>query len=467
LAKKPSHPHPPGDSSRHSRKPKPGPVEPPPAQNSAPIQTKGPQFGEPAPTPDPSKFTVKHGSDSAAYKILDSEAGSLKPRAFPVVPGKPEPVIKLADALGPQGADVEAEIQKAAQIVFHAVGDTGNTRGPRDMDTVVDKMVADFDDTDPRSVPSFFLHLGDVVYSFGESKYYYDQFYDPYRNYPAPIFAIAGNHDGMVAPNTDVETLVAFLENFCQAGKPFHRTPESGELARTAQVQPGVYYTLEAPFVRILCLYSNCLEDPGVISTQNGQFPYLTDAQLDFLTAALTRVKQEKYTGALLIALHHPPYVAVATTNTDNAGRHGTSPKVLEEIDAICEKVGVWPHAFLSGHAHNYQRFTRTQSKRQTPFLVIGNGGHAVNPLTHKGSPTLRTPMAQPSLSHAGDTVVFENYDDQDYGYTRILADTKQLRIEYHPASDTGAAKTPDDFVTVDLASHQLVHFVPPANANE
>jgi hypothetical protein len=34
-----------------------------------------------------------------------------------------------------------------------------------------------------------------------------------------------------------------------------------------------------------------------------------------------------------------------------------------------------------------------------------------------------------------------------------------QLRIEYHPASDGEGAKTPDDFVTVDLTSRKLVHF--------
>jgi hypothetical protein len=33
------------------------------------------------------------------------------------------------------------------------------------------------------------------------------------------------------------------------------------------------------------------------------------------------------------------------------------------------------------------------------------------------------------------------------------------LHIEYHPASDGDAAKTPDDSVTVDLASRKLVHF--------
>src|SRR5271154_7081955 len=108
-------------SSGQSRKPKPGVVVPPPSNNSAPIPTGGPQFGEPAPTPDPTKFSVKHGSDSAAYKILDSEAGTLKPRAFPIAAGVSEPVVKLADALGTQGASIEAEIHKAGQLVFHSV----------------------------------------------------------------------------------------------------------------------------------------------------------------------------------------------------------------------------------------------------------------------------------------------------------------------------------------------------------
>ena len=46
--------------------------------------------------------------------------------------------------------------------------------------------------------PAFFFHLGDVVYYFGEGRYYYDQFYEPFRAYDRPIFAIPGNHDGMI-----------------------------------------------------------------------------------------------------------------------------------------------------------------------------------------------------------------------------------------------------------------------------
>jgi hypothetical protein len=48
---------------------------------------------------------------------------------------------------------------------------------------------------------------------------------------------------------------------------------------------------------------------------------------------------------------------------------------------------------------------------------------------------------------------------NQDYGYLRVVVTASQLRIEFHPAGDGEGAKTPDDFVTVDLASRKLVHF--------
>ena len=97
---------------------------------------------------------------------------------------------------GPSGASAEQKISESGQLVFHAVGDTGNTRGPTSQNEVADKMLSDFDEAENKDQPKFFLHLGDVIYNFGEAKYYYDQFYDPYRGYLAPILALAGNHDG-------------------------------------------------------------------------------------------------------------------------------------------------------------------------------------------------------------------------------------------------------------------------------
>ena len=340
-----------------------------------------------------------------------------------------------------------ARLASAGQLVFHATGDCGSTVGPQSQNQVADKMCSDFDEgaDNTATVPVFNLLLGDIVYSFGEAQYYYDQFYEPYRNYPAPILAAPGNHDGMVSPLAHATTLAAYLRNFC--AEEFVVTPEAGGLSRTAQIQPGVYFTFEAPFVRILVLYSNTLEDPGVIADGN-----VGTAQLEFLRAALARVKSERFGGALLFASHHPPFTVA---------RHGWSVQMLKQIDAICTETGVWPHAYLAGHAHNYQRFTRTRGADGTeiPYVVCGNGGHGLQRIVKAGAPALRTPQIVQAASASADQVTLENYDDQDYGYLRVIASATRLRIEYHPASDGAAAKTPDDQVTIDLATRRRVPY--------
>src|SRR5262249_31584250 len=147
---------------------------------------------------------------------------------------------------------------------------------------------------------------------------------------------------------------------------------------------PGVYYTLDAELVRILCLYSNALEDPGVISSEGGQWPEVTDVQLKFLDAALRRLKSEEYAGAIVIAVHHPPMTA--------GRRHGGSVRMLADIDKACEAAGVWPHAVLSAHSHNYQRFTRRNNGMETPFVVAGNGGHGLTTMRSKPGSAIRVP---------------------------------------------------------------------------
>ncbi len=451
MARKPKPPKPPADDTL------PAPSAMPDGRASTgetAAALDAPQFSQPVYTPDPAEFIVPHPSDNAAYTIIDEQTREHKTLPLPFAPsrGGAEPVLTLAQTLGAAGEATAAAIQASGQIVFHSVGDTGNVKSVNPQNEVTDKMLADYDDPQARATPQFFFHLGDVIYNFGEAQYYYDQFYDPYRNIPVPILALAGNHDGMVAPDTDAVPLAAFLRNFCaDPGAGFAATKEAGGLDRTAQIQPGVYFTFDAPFVRIIALYSNTLEDPGVISSQGGTFAELTDVQLEFLRAALTRAKAENYAGALILAHHHPSYTA--------GNKHGWSIELTSEVDAICGEVGVWPHAVLSAHAHNYQRFTRRRDGRQTPYIVAGNGGHGVTRLTKRTTGPLRTPMV---VQDGDDQVVLENYDDVDYGYLRILADANQLRIEYHPASDGDAQKTPDDSVTVALATHTLQAYVLP-----
>jgi hypothetical protein len=195
--------------------------------------------------------------------------------------------------------------------------------------------------------------------------------------------------------------------------------------------------------------YSNTLEDPGVIADNN-----IGTAQLEFLKAALARVKQERFGGALLFAHHHPPYAL--------GGQHGSSVDMRRQMDAVCAAAGVWPHAVLSGHAHNYQRFTRHRTDgTDIPYVVCGNGGHNVQKLRSSGGIALRTPQVLQTQSPSDDAVTIENYDDTNYGYLRIIANAAQLRIEYHPASDTAATKTPDDSVTIDLKTRQQTLYTP------
>jgi hypothetical protein len=382
---------------------------------------------------------------------------------FPAPRGLPEPALTLEEVLGGVNgapANVQAaaaataqKIEAAKQIVFHARGDCGNTTSTGSQNQVVDKMISDFDEPDADTIPQFQLLLGDVVYSFGEAKYYYDQFYEPNRDYPAPILAAAGNHDGMVSPLAGAQSLTAYMRNFCATD--FEVTPEALGLSRTAQIQPGVFFTFEASsFVRILVLYSNTLEDPGVIADGVVKGSAIGTAQLDFLQAALTRAKTENFKGALLLADHHPPYTYA---------RHGWSAGMLAQIDKICDKVGVWPHAFLSGHAHNYQRFTRTRNtdETQVPYIVCGNGAHSpLQKLSKSAGATMRAPQITQPASADQDQVVFERYDDTNYGYLRIIGTPSQLCIEYHSASDGTTTKSPSDSVTIDLATRKIVNYV-------
>jgi hypothetical protein len=390
-----------------------------------------PLFGQPVPSPDPSGFRTPVTDQN------DKELNALQP-----VPqargGAVEPVLTLADTYGGAGAAMVKAIEKAGQIVFHSVGDTGNVKGPASQSLVADKMVSDFNEAQTEDVPCFLYQLGDLVYYFGESAYYYDQFYEPYREYPAPIFAIAGNHDGIVYASDPEPTLDAFLRNFCSE-TPLPAT-DAGGLQRTTMSQPGVYFTLEAPFVRVLGLYSNVLEDPGVISDQKGTNKVLDGRQVAFLTAALQRVKAEKFTGAVIIAVHHPPF--------SGGTAHGGSPLMLADIDSACTAAGVWPHAVFSGHAHNYQRFTRKVDGMEIPFVVAGCGGHA--PLSSMRT-TYRTPYVIDS------ELTLESYDYKDFGYLRVVVDATTMRVEFHPQSDGATTKTPNDVVTITLATHMLV----------
>lgn len=402
--------------------------------------TDGRLFGESHPGADETAFQVDNTSEayyhSPYYRLHKNQLQPIPP------PRRRPPRLNLADVVN---AAFVASIKQAGKIIFHAVGDTGAAKvtGPVTEARVADMMAADLAAQAANlpaarrrearaSTPAFFFHLGDVVYHFGEGRYYYDQFYEPFRAYDRPIFAIPGNHDGMVfGANADVPqipTLRAFLRNFC-AAKP-GPSPDAGGLVRSVMTQPGVYFTLDAPFVSIIGLYSNVLEGPGVISSEGGKYPLPGD-QLDFLETELARLKPLRQAGerAVILAVHHPPLSVDA--------KHGGTKGLSEDIDAACRKAGLWPDAVLSGHAHLYQRFTRRTHGREIPYVVSGSGGFAATP-ARNGLPA--APVTVGDVTLVKDPIVA-------FGYLTVTTDARTLTITFRSTNPTIAP----DQVTVDL----------------
>lgn len=463
----------------------------PKAQLSRPLFAE-PVFAEGVPTPDPSQFTVTP-DDSADYTKQVNALLNTEVVSFPQAGGKPGDLFSLETAWGPNGPAVIQSINTAQSITFHMIGDSGATAQSTfpAMIKVSDAVTNDFHSASAANRPSFLFHLGDLVYNFGESAYYYDEFYEPYRNYPAPIFAIPGNHDSFVLPNTPKgsEPLTIFQRNFCSATPTV--TVEAGSLHRTSMTQPGVYFALDAPYVRIIGLFSNALEDPGVISSQTSisatkskkatktkkenstsggtpSWPVVPDYQLAFLTAQLQNIKSQNYQGAVILAVHHPPFIYSPPGGGSGGGTHYGSPFMLADIDTVCKNVGVYPHAVISGHAHNYQRYTRKLQfngrSYSVPFVICGDGGHNVDKLV-KSSFGKQTPEPGDNIDVSymdTGTIVqstgltLNKHDDQNSGFLRVQVSASSLTITFNPVAKSGTAPKPDT-VTVNLAARTVV----------
>jgi uncharacterized protein YukJ len=397
-------------------------------------------FAETMPDPDPNlRFLPDDDSSVRNSPFVEQFARNGVPEPVPRPRDGKYPTMKLADVLGEEAVDA---IAASGQIVFHAVGDTGaaSQHVLSHEDAVAALMVKDFAAPDEQERPAFFFHLGDVVYYFGEQQFYYEQFYRPYKNYPAPIFAIPGNHDG-ITYNKDMISLDPFLKAFCDS-QPRH-WEGAGGISRTTMTQPGVYFTLDAPLVSIIGLYSNCSES----------FGYLDQQQKLFLYKELARLKELRADGqivAILLAVHHPPL-------SFHPGEP-SSVRMRDDIDKACQEAKCWPDAVLSGHAHIYQRMTRDVTTDtgpwQVPYIVAGSGGNF--------NPSQEIDKAGVKLLDQEDKQFKLHHFLANYGYLRVIVSRRAapkhptLRIEFH-SPDAGAGHPSADACVLDLTTHQYV----------
>ena len=325
--------------------------------------------------------TVKNNPIAQAY-------AQGKKRAPEYIKGNQPLTMQLEDVRGKSFVNGLTQ-----SINFDLIGDTGAAtvatyRGEQAVTAQLCALAVD----PAESAPAFCFHVGDVVYFYGESDYFPSQFGAPFKNYPAPIFAIPGNHDACVYDDNHTP-LEAFIEVFC-ADSPAS-TGVLGGVSRTTMTQPGVYFTLDAPFVHVVGLFSGAAESQR----------YMTPQQIQHFYSEMLRLKALRASGdkrAIILAVHHLPQFYATRPDAVSTG-----------LDAACQNAEIWPDAVVVGHAHLYQRFVRTVGSQQIPYIVMGNGGYRI------------TPGQDAKVN--GRPQVSDNFVRDVLGFVRVNCDAKSI----------------------------------------
>ena len=379
----------------------------------------------------------------AAAAALPVQTAAFVPQHFPFQPlppplGKPPFRFDLSQLLQ------QDEVDKIAQtkLVFHTVGDTGDERG-KQMDFVAAMMTEDYDESPPGAAPAFYYHLGDVVYFAGDINDYGENFYETYAEYPGLIVAIPGNHDcqpddpqdGPVDPNK--KSLDGWVKNF-MSDDPTRLGSLKTTSSRTQMDLPNVYWTFTTPLATIVGLFSNVSETEAELHKD----------QIDWFKGELRAADPNK---ALIVAIHHPPF----SGDTEHSGST-VAEKVLFQSFAAS---GRYADLILSGHVHNYQRFTVTETVNNRdiaiPCVVAGAGGYTKLGKLHKIKDKYpSTPL------HLTKTLTLEKYDQDNFGFLRLEVTKQQIAgtyysARYDPSVSTAKAAVADKF-TIDIKKHTV-----------
>jgi hypothetical protein len=338
------------------------------------------------------------------------------------------------------GAAVD-QITASGKLVFHIIGDTGDDRG-KQMDFVAAMMTEDYDQCTGPDVPAFCYHLGDIVYFAGDIDLYGTCFYETYSEYPAPIVSIPGNHDGQPDDPQDgpvdpsKTSLDGWVQNF-MSNNPAQLGSLKTNSARTQMDLPNVYWTFTTPFATIIGLYSNASETEAAFD----------DDQIGWFRQELSAADPQK---ALIVAVHHPPFSGDV--------EHSGSNVAEQVLFAAFSATGIYPHLILSGHVHNYQRFTVSEpvggQQYQIPCVISGNGGYTRLGTLYKVNGSYPTTPFQVT-----DVLTLESYDQSNFGFVRLEVSEAQIKGVYYGAPySVGATPSLDqtDGFVIDLKARTV-----------
>lgn len=272
---------------------------------------------------------------------------------------------RCVTALGERGTPAAFTMHRSApEFSFALLGDTGE--GDRSQYAVVPPLLRAAAGTD------FMVIASDVIYPTGEAADYTAKFFRPYKDYPAPIYAIPGNHDWY-------DGLRGFLRVFCDLDLDCEPPPWRGPLGLVARlfwrmpgkvdereiadararyrgtaaqrgVQPGPYWAIDTPSLRVVGI------DTGITGgIDRDQAAWLREVSAGpkpkmLITGKPLRVDDDRRPGAI-------------------EGEGAT-------VDEIVQDPRHNYVAAVGGDIHNYQRYpVRLVDGRTIQYIVSGGGG--------------------------------------------------------------------------------------------
>jgi hypothetical protein len=169
--------------------------------------------------------------------------------------------------------------------------------------------------------------------------------------------------------------------------------------------------------------------------------------QIDWFQGELKAAEANK---ALIVTVHHPPF--------SGDTQHSGSTAVYQVLSASFQAVKRYPNLILSGHVHNYQRFTEIvagpNGQIQLPYVVAGAGGY-----TNLGTLHTINGAPPPSPLQLGSGLTLEKYDQTNFGFLRLEISKTQIAGTYlsapYVAGGTPAATVIDSF-TINLTKNTV-----------
>jgi hypothetical protein len=269
------------------------------------------------------------------------------------------------------GPDLVVDHSQKERVSFIVMGDTGE--GDASQYAVVPPLLSASAGTE------FLFICSDVIYPAGGIGSYRDRFFRPYSNYPAPIYAVPGNHDWY-------DDLAGFMFHFCgmeerppvraESVRGWFRNllsskPSPADPADVAEMralrpspaqqarQPGPYFAIDAGPVRLVAIDTGIT---GAIDRDQAEW--------------LRRVSRASDRPKVLLT-GKPIYVD---------GRHhpGKIEGSAETVDAIVRDPAHRYVAAIGGDIHNYQRYPVSLPDGRVIQYIVSGGGGAFMHATHK-----------------------------------------------------------------------------------